>query len=58
MKFVTSFTDIMGEVGKIWINISKIMDDALSSIKKDIQTEVQEKTFEIFLETKSTYFLI
>ncbi len=35
----------------IWLKISKIMDDTLSSIKEEIRTQVQEKTFKIFLET-------
>ncbi len=35
----------------IWLKLSKIMDDSLSDIKKEIRIQVQEKTFEIFLET-------
>ena len=35
----------------VWLKLSKIMDDTLSSIKGDIREEVQRKTFAIFNET-------
>ena len=35
----------------IWAHLSKIINQSLSSIKEEIRDEVQERTFEIFLET-------
>ena len=35
----------------IWLKITKITEDALSSLKEDIRTEVQDLTFKIFTET-------
>ncbi len=35
----------------IWLRISDIMDNALSSVKEEIRLQVQEKTFQIFIES-------
>ena len=35
----------------IWLKISDVMDNALSSVKEEIRTQVQEKTFQIFIES-------
>ena len=35
----------------VWLRISDVMDKALSSVKEEIRSQVQEKTFQIFIES-------